>query len=78
MKKYRYVLKRDDFNGSDSDWERLHDYATHNFEHVVCSSKAMYFNATACHLDNAANKLRIGTTGFAILTTSTLDPSVHE
>jgi len=75
--KYRYSIRQDEWDGSADDWEQLVDYARNNFSYVVVSLHHLYFNATPRQLQQAANALRIGTTYFNILTTSSLEPSTH-
>lgn len=75
--KYRYMVRKDDWENSDDDWEQLLDHARANFSHVVVTLQTLYFNATPGQVRQAANALRIGTTGFSILTTSMLEPSTH-
>ena len=77
--KYRYVVRRYDWENTDDDWQQLLDYARACFSHVVApTDEIIYFNATPEQVRQAANALRIGTTGFDILTTSKLEPSTHE
>jgi len=77
--KYRYVVHKDYWENTDDDWQQLLDYAKARFDHVVIpTDKIVYFNATPEQVRQAANTLRIGTTGFDILTTSKLEPSTHE
>jgi len=76
--KYRYAIRRDEFPGSDDDWEHLCYHAKHNFDHVVLGSNTLFFTTTPKKLLHATHALRIGTTGFDILTTSALEPSSYD
>lgn len=75
---YRYVVRKNEWENNDSDWQQLVDYARARFSHTVIGTTALYFNTTPEQLRQAVNTLRIGTTGFDILTTSKLEPSIHK
>jgi len=77
--KYRYIVRKLEWNNNEDDWEQLLDYAKAYFSHVVIpTDEIVYFNATPEQLRLAVSTLRIGTIGFDILTTSTLEPSTHK
>ena len=76
--KYRYALRRVEWEGTDDEYQRLIGYARAHFSHVVATNTTLYFNATPLQVKQAASFLKIGTTGFDILTTSELEPSTHE
>lgn len=75
--KYRYGIRKDEWNSSEEDWTQLVEYARANFTHTVESTKTLYFNASAQELRQAANALRLGTTFFYILADAQLEPSIH-
>ncbi len=77
--KYRYVVRKLEWNNTEDDWEQLLDYAKAHFSHVVIpTDEIVYFNATPEQLRLAVSTLRISTIGFDILTASTLEPSTHK
>lgn len=81
--KYRYVIHKYDWMDSDEDWQQMIDYVRARFTHVTAlplrrlRDEVIFFNATPEQVVQMAKALKIGTTGFSILTASNLEPSTH-